>query len=126
MRVRRISRAAAGVAAASAALLVGTLSGTASAATPADNYGTCGQVMGQLCVWQDQFSGQRTEYTVSDLGTSCVTVPLGALADLNYSDSDFAFYPTSNCSGNPSLLASAGDYHSWLSYGSMYSFRLAS
>src|ERR1700754_3232315 len=116
MRVRQISRAAAGVAAASTALLMGTLSGTASAATPSDNYGTCGQVLGQLCVWQDGFSGQRAEYTVSNLGTSCVTLPFGAQADLNFTSNDIYFYANSDCTGS-SLYAPSLDYHSWTTFG---------
>ncbi|MFE6099399.1 peptidase inhibitor family I36 protein [Streptomyces laurentii] len=125
MRIRRISRATAGVAMASAALLMGTMSSSASAATAADNWGDCGQVEGKLCVWEGAFTGQRAEFTDLDsLGTDCVTVPFGVQADLNMTDRTLHFYDTTDCTGSVWTIPPR-DLHSWTSYGPKYSFRVA-
>ncbi|WP_085564563.1 hypothetical protein [Streptomyces murinus] len=119
MRIRGVSRAATGVAMASAALLLGAMPGPASAATGSPASAGCGDT-GTLCVWEGAFSGRTAVYT--EPGDACVALPFGALADLNMTDRSVTFYSGADCTG-PALVAPSLDLHSWTSYGAMYSFR---
>lgn len=118
MRVRGVSRAAAGTAVAAAALLLGMMPGSALASGSSAS-ANCGDT-GTLCVWEGAFSGRTAVY--ADPGTDCVTLPFGALADLNNTDTSIAFYPGADCTGS-ALVVPPKDLHSWVTYGPMHSFR---
>ncbi|MEW2624514.1 hypothetical protein [Streptomyces sp. NPDC048106] len=119
MRIRGVSRTATGIAVASAALLLGSAAGPASAATGSTASADCGDT-GTLCVWEGAFTGRTAVY--SDLGGDCVTLPFGVLADLNMTDKSVSFYPSGDCTGS-ALVAPSLDLHSWTSHGAVYSFR---
>lgn len=120
MRIRRTGRAAIGTAAASAAMLLGAMSGTASAAPESTAAANCGD-SGTLCLWEGAFTGQTVVY--ANPGTDCVTLPFGVLADLNNTDKSITYYKSTDCSGSAALVMPPLDLHSWTSYGAMYSFR---
>nr|BFD88064.1 hypothetical protein StreXyl84_74650 [Streptomyces sp. Xyl84] len=114
------------LASAAAAALLGLAPGTASATSgpifldkPDDRCATVGS--GNVCVFETQwFAGQMALY--QDVDSECVTTPFGVLADFNMTNRPVTFYKNADCTG-ASITESAGDFHSWLTFGPTHSFR---
>ncbi|MFE7616411.1 hypothetical protein [Streptomyces sp. NPDC057496] len=125
MHIPGLKRAAVGVATMSAALLIGVVPGTASAASgpvSGADPSQCG-VAGNVCVWEGAFTDRWALY--EDLGTECVTAPFGMLATVNMTDRRVDFYPNGDCTGTPAHSEPSLGLHSWKSVGSLYSFRVS-
>ncbi|MFJ9681877.1 hypothetical protein ACIRP2_28060 [Streptomyces sp. NPDC101194] len=125
MHILGLKRAAAGVAAMSAALLIGVLPGPASASSapaPGGDSSQC-SVAGNVCVWEGAFTDRWALY--EDIGTECVTAPFGVLATLNMTDRRVDFYRSDDCAGAPAHSEPPLGLHSWKSLGALYSFRVA-
>ncbi|MFF9347240.1 hypothetical protein [Streptomyces sp. NPDC014734] len=125
MHIRGLKRASAGVAAMSAALLIGVMPGTASASSGPVSGADPSQcsAAGNVCVWEGAFTGRWALY--EGVGTECVTAPFGVLATLNMTDRRVDFYQNADCTGTPAHSEPSLGLHSWKSRGAMYSFRLA-
>ncbi|MET8767336.1 hypothetical protein [Streptomyces sp. NPDC004658] len=67
---------------------------------------------GYVTFWQGGFTGPTLEYSPSQVGTSCVTLPFTVQADLNYSYRTVLVYDGTGCTG-AALTLPAGDVHSF-------------
>ncbi|GHA53023.1 MULTISPECIES: hypothetical protein [Streptomyces] len=116
MRSLKRNIASAAVAAGAVALAVGLSSSPAFAVDP----GTPGYVT----FWQGGFTGPTLEYSPSQVGTSCVTLPFSVQSDLNNSYQTVLVYSGTGCTGS-TLTLPAGDLHSFGGFVGK-SFRFAS
>ncbi|MFF4692506.1 hypothetical protein [Streptomyces sp. NPDC001307] len=116
MRSLKRNLASAAVAAGAVAAAVGLSGSPAFAVDP----GTPGYVT----FWQGGFTGPALEYSPSQIGTSCVTLPFPVQADLNYSYRTVLVYDGAGCTGS-ALTLPAGDLHSFGGFAGK-SFRFAS
>lgn len=117
-------RATIGSVAAFVAALLGAATGTASATSDPilldRGDSRCANV-NNICVFEsERFTGQVALY--QNVDTECVTVPFGVLAAANSTTKPVTFYKGDNCTG-VAITEPAGNMHSWLSFGAVYSFR---
>jgi hypothetical protein len=65
---------------------------------------------GYVTFWQGGFTGPTLEYAPSQVGTSCVTLPVSVQSDLNYSYRTVQVYDGTGCTGS-TLTLPPGDLH---------------
>ncbi|MGW3465618.1 hypothetical protein ACWDE9_41440 [Streptomyces olivaceoviridis] len=115
------------IASAAAAALLGLAPGTASATsgpTFLDKLDErCVTVSGDnVCVFETQYFTGGKIALYQDVDSQCVTTPFGVLADFNMTDRTVTYYKNADCTGD-SLSEPPGDFHSWLTFGPVHSFR---
>ncbi len=120
--VRRGGAAAVGAMAAVTLALSASPASATSGPTFVDNWDARCLTQGNVCVHDSAYFDGRTAL-YEGVDTECVTAPFGVLAAVNMTGKPVNFYATADCTGR-SYAEPAENFHSWLSAGAQYSFRI--